>query len=235
MIQRITSFTYTPRASEALHADLAQLRLRHREALCGEDVAHLRGADAEGDGADGAVGGGVAVAARDGHARLGEAELGADDVDDALLARRHVEELQVEVLHVAIHVLRHLLRLRVGVGTGLVRGRDDVVERAERALRHSHLELQLLQHLEGLRRRHLVDEMQADQKLGLAGRERATVCASHTLSSSVRAIGTPLPYIYVRRATAHCSPSEETRGVVGCSRQAHAPLAGGLGWVSAME
>jgi hypothetical protein len=43
---------------------------------------------------------------------------------------------------------------------------------AEGALGHAHLELQLLQHLEGLRRRHLVDEVQADQELGLAGRQR---------------------------------------------------------------
>ena len=34
------------------------------------------------------------------------------------------------------------------------------------------LSFELLQHLEGLRRRHLVDEVQADQELGLAGRQR---------------------------------------------------------------
>ena len=38
----------------------------------------------EGERAKGAVSGGVAVAADDRHARLGEAELGADDVDDSL-------------------------------------------------------------------------------------------------------------------------------------------------------
>src|SRR2546428_420237 len=147
----------------ALDAHLAQLRLGHGEALRGEHVAHLGRPDAERDGADGAVRRSMAVAARDGHARLREAQLRPDDVDDALLARRHVEELQIEVLHVAVHVRGHLLRLGVGVGTGLVGRRDDVIERAERALRHPDLELQLLEHLEGLRRRHLVDEVQADQ------------------------------------------------------------------------
>src|SRR5439155_1620472 len=93
--------------------------------------------------------------------------------DDTLLAARHVEERQAELLHVPVHVLGHLLRLRVGVGTSLVSCRDDVIERAERPLGHAHLELQLLQHLEGLRRRHLVDEVQADQELGLAGRQNS--------------------------------------------------------------
>ena len=156
----------------AVHAHLAQLGLGHRQALRGQHVAHLGGPDAEGDGADGAVRGGVAVAARDGHARLGEAELGPDHVDDALLARRHVEQGQAEVLHVAVHVRGHVLRHRVGVGPRLIRRRDDVVERAEGPLGHPHLQLGVLQHLERLRRRHLVDEVQADQELGLAGRQR---------------------------------------------------------------
>ena len=156
----------------AFHPHLTQLRLGHREALRGQHVAHLRGADAEGDGADGAVRGGVAVAAGDGHARLGEAELGADHVHDALLARRHVEEWQVELLHVANHVDRHLLRQGIGVGAGLVGRRNDVIERAEGALGHPHLELAVLQHLEGLRRRHLVDQVQADQELRLPRRQR---------------------------------------------------------------
>jgi hypothetical protein len=47
----------------------------------------LRGADAEGQRAEGAVGRGVAVAADDGHAGQGEALLRADDVDDALADR----------------------------------------------------------------------------------------------------------------------------------------------------
>jgi len=101
----------------------------------------------------------------------GQTQLGPDHVHDALLARLHVEERQAELLHVAVHVRGHLLRLGAGVGAGLVGRRDDVVERAERALGHADLEPQLLQHLEGLRRRHLVDEVEADQQLCLAGRQ----------------------------------------------------------------
>ena len=59
------------------------------ERLGGEHVLDLAGADAERERPEGAVGGGVGVAADDGHARLGEALLGADDVDDALAGGAH--------------------------------------------------------------------------------------------------------------------------------------------------
>ena len=41
------------------------------------------------------------------------------------------------------HVHRHLLRQRIGVGAGLIGRRDDVVERAEGALGHPHLQLRV--------------------------------------------------------------------------------------------
>ena len=50
-----------------------------------------------GDRTEGAVGGGVAVAADDGHARQGKALLGADDVDDALAAVELVVIFEAEV------------------------------------------------------------------------------------------------------------------------------------------
>ena len=53
-------------------------------ALGGEHVLDLARADAERERAEGAVGGGVRVAADDRHAGLGDAELGADHVHDAL-------------------------------------------------------------------------------------------------------------------------------------------------------
>ena len=73
----------------AVDVDAPHLQRIERQALRREHVAHLRGADAERDRAERAVRRRVAVAARDGHARLREPELRADDVDDALvLARR---------------------------------------------------------------------------------------------------------------------------------------------------
>jgi hypothetical protein len=149
--------------------DLADLRLRHGEALRREDVPNLGGADPECESADGTVGRGVAVPARDRHPGLREAELGADHMDDPLTAAGHVEERQTELLHVSMHVNRHLFRQRIRVRTGLIERRHDVVERPEGSLGHPDLQLQLLEHLEGLRGRHLVDEVEADQELGLTG------------------------------------------------------------------
>ena len=72
----------------AVDVDAADLQRIEREALRREHVAHLRRADAERDGAERAVRRRVAVAARDRHAGLGEAELRPDDVHDALVRCR---------------------------------------------------------------------------------------------------------------------------------------------------
>ena len=69
--------TAIDRYAHALGLALPQ-RLRHQH------MGDLRGADAEGVGAERAVRGGVAVAANDQQARQGQALLRADDVDDAL-------------------------------------------------------------------------------------------------------------------------------------------------------
>ena len=67
----------------------------------------------EGEGAEGAVGGGVRVAADAGRAGQREALLRPDDVHDALPLVRHAEVEQVEGLHVLLelHHLRPRLRL----------------------------------------------------------------------------------------------------------------------------
>ena len=57
----------------------------------------LRGADAEGQRAEGAVRRGVAVAAHDGHAGQGQALLGADHVHDAATRIVHAEIGHVEL------------------------------------------------------------------------------------------------------------------------------------------
>ena len=89
MMARMMSLAVTPagRSPSTVTAIVPGAVLGER--LGGEDVLDLAGADAEGEGAERAVGGGVAVAADDGHARLGEALLGADDVDDALARVAH--------------------------------------------------------------------------------------------------------------------------------------------------
>ena len=95
----------------AVDVDAADLQRIERQALRGEDVADLRGADAERDGAERTVRGRVAVAAGDGHARLRQSQFGADHMNDALVlaagsARR--PELNAELAAVALERGRHL-------------------------------------------------------------------------------------------------------------------------------
>ena len=81
----------------AVDGDAHVLRLLLDQRLGGEHMLDLRGADAVGERAEGAVRRGVAVAADDGHAGQGEALLGADDVDDALALVALVEILDAEI------------------------------------------------------------------------------------------------------------------------------------------
>ena len=73
-------------------------------------------------------------------------------------------------------------------------GRDDVVDRRERAIRPRHLPAARAQRVEGLRRRHLVHEVQADEELRLPGRQLPDgveiphllqECLAHESSSSL--------------------------------------------------
>ena len=157
----------------AVHLDAADLEGAEGEGLGREDVADLRGADAEGDRAERAVGGGMGVAAGDRGAGLGDALLRSDHVDDALGAGRGVEEADAVVLGVLTEGLDHLLGDRVGVGLLELVGRDDVVDRGEGPVRILHLEAEVPEHAEGLGARHLMDEVRADEQLGLAVRQLA--------------------------------------------------------------
>ena len=86
----------TPGGQLALDVDGEGLRLALQQALRREHVADFGAADAEGEGAERAVGARVAVAADDGHARLRRAELRADDVHDAAPRIAHAEQLDAE-------------------------------------------------------------------------------------------------------------------------------------------
>ena len=63
-------------------------------------MLHFTGADPEGKRAEGAVGRGVGIAADDSHARVGKPQLRSDDVDDALLGRVEIEELDPKRLRI---------------------------------------------------------------------------------------------------------------------------------------
>ena len=105
MIPRIRSFAVTPGPSRPSTRISSVFGLRLPQALRGEHVLDLAGADAEGERAERAVSGGMAVAAYDGHSRLGEAQLGTDDVHDALFGRAKVEKAHAELAAVAAHHL----------------------------------------------------------------------------------------------------------------------------------
>ena len=102
MRSRMMSFAVTPGCESPVDADLVGLRGALEEALGREDHLHLARADAEGERAERAVGGGVRVAADDRHARLRQAELGTDDMDDALAVRAERVERDPELLAVAL-------------------------------------------------------------------------------------------------------------------------------------
>ena len=93
----------------------------------------------------------MAVAAYDGHPRLGEAQLGTDDVHDALFGRAKVEQTHAELAAVAAHHFD--LRPRVGIGDrlGAVGGRNIMVLGAEGAVERADFAPAVAQRLESLR------------------------------------------------------------------------------------
>ena len=144
--------------------DAHRLGLVLHEALGGEDVLDLARADAEGERSERAVRRGVAVAADDRHARLGDAQLGADDVHDALVLAAEREERHAELLAVGLERLDLDAAELVldAVGGHRAVGRDVVVGGGERAVRAADLAAGHPQAVERLWARDLVDEVEVD-------------------------------------------------------------------------
>ena len=142
-----------------------------RQGLGGEHVLDLGGADAERDRAEGTVGRGVGVAAHDRHARLGQPELGADDVDDALLDVAERVEAYAEVGAVLAQRLDLRARDRIGDRLVPVDRRDVVVLGREGEVGSTYGAVGETESVEGLRRRHLVEEVEVDvEEVGLPRR-----------------------------------------------------------------
>ena len=140
------------------------------QGLGGEHVLDLRRTDAEGDRTEGAVRAGVAVAADDRHARLGETQLRADDVDDALVEVAERVQPDTELLGVLAQ------RLDLGAGDGVldrlvpVDGRDVVVLGRDGQVGAADGPAAEPQPIERLRAGDLVDEVQVDvEEVGFAG------------------------------------------------------------------
>jgi len=159
-------------AKIAVHLDAADFHFLQRDGLSGEDVADLAGADTEGDRSEGAVGGGVGIAAGNGGAWLGDALLRADDVDDALFAGFEVEIGDAKVIAVLADRIDHFRCQWVG-WLILIDGWDDVVDGREGALREFYREIEIPEHAESLWRSDLVNEVCADEELRASVAERA--------------------------------------------------------------
>src|SRR3569832_945435 len=146
-------------ADRAVDAHQHVLRFLLHQALGGERMLDLGGADAEGQRAECAVGGGVRVATYHRHAWQGRAGLGADDVDDALAQVVHLVFGDAEL--VAVSVERLDLHARGGggdapraVGSGHI-----VIRRREIRVAPPDIALGKAQAVEGLRRGHLVHQL----------------------------------------------------------------------------
>ena len=157
-------FRVNARGEVASHLDAANLEFLQGKRLGGQHVADLGGADSESDRTESPVRGGVRVPAGDRGARLGDALLRADDVDDPLLPGREVEVGDAEVIGIRPQRLHHFRRQRV-LRSVLVHRRDDVIDGGEGALGKFHLEPEIAEHAERLWRCHLVDEVCADEEL----------------------------------------------------------------------
>ncbi len=90
---------------------------------------------------------------------------------DPLAPGVDVEERNAELLARLLEGLDHSLGEVVLEGALAVVGRDDVIDGGERSLRHHHGKVEIAQHAERLRARHLVDEVQPDQELRLSPRQ----------------------------------------------------------------
>ena len=149
-----------PSVPSTLHQHV--LRLAREQRLRRQHVLDLARADAVRERAEGAVGGGVRVAADDRHARQRRALLRADDVDDALAAIVHLELGDAEAIAVRVERVDLQARDRIGDAVRAIGRRHVVV--ADREVRRQAPDLAAgeLEALERLRARHLVDQVAVD-------------------------------------------------------------------------
>jgi hypothetical protein len=149
-------------AQRAVDVDRHRLERPQRKRLGGQNVLDLGRADAERHRTERAVRGSVTVAADHGHSRLGQAELRADDMHDALLVVAHLVERDAELGAVAAK------RLDLDAGDRIGDRQLDVDRRHIVILgRHSEIGAAdraagLTQAVERLRAGHFVHEVQVD-------------------------------------------------------------------------
>jgi hypothetical protein len=106
--------------------------------LCGEHMGRFARADPPRDGAEAAVRAGVTVRAHEEHPGLRDAELGADDVDDALTVVVEVEHPDPGRCAPPAHVAEQHPAGGIGVGGAARRRRDRMIGRREREVGPPH-------------------------------------------------------------------------------------------------
>ncbi|MNE10457.1 hypothetical protein D3C80_1031730 [compost metagenome] len=135
-----------------------------QQALGGQDMADLGGADAERQRPEGAVGGGVAVAADDGHAWLGQTQLRSHDVDHAALIGLPARQFDSVTGAVGLQGLDLLAGLVGDIGAPAVRpggqGGGGVIQGGEGAVGAADLQSARLDFGKGLGRGDLMDQVQ---------------------------------------------------------------------------
>jgi hypothetical protein len=108
------------------------------------------------------VSAGVAVSADDGFAGLSESELGSDYVDDALVGRVYVEQLDAEFFAIFLQRFDLAGGDWIGDWSSAWLGGDIVIHRGDGALGLSDFSASPTQTVEGLRRCDLMYQVQID-------------------------------------------------------------------------
>src|ERR1700674_3614262 len=156
--------------SFAVDKNVERLGARLDETLCCKNMLDLAGANAESQRAEGAVGGGVAITADEGLAGLGDAQLGADDVHDALILAVHVEKANAGFAAVLFEGIELELGVVIEDGQSAVGGGDGVVHHRESEIGAADLATFGAETGEGLGRRALMDEVAVNiDNRGLVG------------------------------------------------------------------
>ena len=151
-------------AELAVVVDPHRLGLLLHQALRGQHVLDLAGADPERQRAERAVRGGVRVAAHDRHARLGDAELRADHVHDPLMlgAERVDRDPELRALCSSVSTWMRESSSLISAATRRAVGRHVVIGGRQRAVGPADLAAVHPQAVERLRARHLVHQVQVD-------------------------------------------------------------------------
>ena len=166
MIPRIMSLAVTPVARSPSMVMAIDRGPGLGQGLGGEDMLHLGCADSERQGAERSVGGGVGVAADDGHPRLGRSLLGSDHMDDPLARIIQAVEGDPELPAIGDQGVDLALGQRVPDGQSPSGGGHAVVDGGQSQVRSAHRPSGQPEPIESLRRGDLVDEVQVDVEQG---------------------------------------------------------------------